>query len=190
MSIIAGLAVIFVLASPTLWILSQSSGQSGSTALLYAVSTLIALAFAKTMGFLKRGDETDGDLSTSMKGVGLILTVIHYNAVALVGVIIGSAIAGEFTPALGLVGVVAYAFWDEESSAYAIPLSIGGAIVFGVAMGLILQFGGRAVWEYLKRASIKEILGRLKEAGKDALNILDTPETETNRLANKKLKLR
>lgn len=184
-TIIAGAVAVPILAAPSLWAFSNSSPD----AVLYAVVGLIGCVIALSQDTLKRSDKySSSKQSAKMNVLGTLLSAIYYNAIVWVAVFIGVAVASEFSQIIAVMAVVVYAFWDIETRAQGIPLSVGGLLVLSVAVLILFHRAGRRVTTKLRDAKPGEVWEWIGVVRPDVLFIMDAPEREPLRLASRRLR--
>lgn len=172
--------------SPSLYILNQDPWKYPLVLGLVAIS---AYSVAGTQDALKRNlPKEDEERSNLTWLLGLILSFIHYNGVVIVSAIVGGAFTLTFGLSAGLLFTIFYVFWDIETRAYAIPLSVGGILVFGLAIFLLLQMGGRAAYRKLREDGIGSIAKSIFNSAPNALKIMDRPERKPFKFAARKIK--
>lgn len=182
-ALIAGLVIVPIMAIPGLLFLTQAPGDAFTYGLFGVLSFVLfkaqnqaEIALDGRLSDSEEDTESERELSTLQKAIGVVLTFLQYNLLVMVSAILGTVVAGAYSQTVALFALVAYGAWDIYSQKYAIPLSAGGFVVFSLVIGLLITHSGRAIISILRKTDLRRILRAFSEESPTALLILHTPE--------------
>lgn len=135
-------------------------------ALLWGVIFILAFSLAKTQDILKHQERYSSSSSTTglMKLITMGINLGYNSAVILAAFVLGSvvetSVGGQLGASLAIVAVVIYAFWEVETRAIGLPVSIGGVMIIMIALVYLLLSGThhalRQAW--IRRHNVVKLL--------------------------------
>lgn len=182
--LVVGSAILVALLS-SLSILYVNRVQS--VALPFVVAGIFGYGSAMSQ-YVQRKDQSERrEFSRKEEAVGFALTILHFNALVGVFAWVGVA-ASAVSMEVGVIAVVAYAFWDVETRSRALPLSVGGVVVLGLVAGILVHNYGRAIVERIEDVDRRSLLRSVRLYYPGAIEILDRPERKPYLIAARHLK--
>jgi hypothetical protein len=152
------------------------------TWLLTAGIFLIAFSIAKAHDIAKRHDlyDVEAEISRKWKTLGFIINFIYINIVVSFAMIIGVGVVRVFglEPGLFIVSILlpVYGFWEIETRARGLPISIGGALVWFIAIVFLAWQGVHILSKWVHRAGRSELKSHLNESRRNILRVMGISE--------------